>query len=261
MRYYLKLYQLSGFEDQYSNFNYKMFKKKIRYEQRKRMKKKNDKNAKYLNFTYKAKNRFWKLIKKIRKKKSRIQLDINLLEKNFKNLFNGKIIKSNEEQQKYLEEIEKNINEYEKELKGNNAFYFLCEEDLKRIINDLPNGKSARFREVTNEMFQYGMSKTLVNVTKNLLEKIIMFGKTPKFFNIGIIKPIIKDDQKSCNYLNNIRPITISDTISNIYEKVILAEREKYIKTQTNNLVLRKIALAPMQYLQLKKLSITLIKN
>lgn len=109
-------------------------------------------------------------------------------------------------------------------MKGNNETYFISEEDLKRIINDLPNGKSAGFSDVTNEMFKYGMSKTLLNVTKNLLEKIIKFGKIPKFFNIGIIKPIIKDDQKSCNDLNNIRPITISDTISNIYEKVILAE-------------------------------------
>lgn len=39
--------------------------------------------------------------------------------------------------------------------------------------------------------------------------------------------PITKDSEKNVNDLNNIRPITVSDTISSIYEKVIIKEIEK----------------------------------
>ena len=38
---------------------------------------------------------------------------------------------------------------------------------------------------------------------------------------------LIKDEKKSASDLNNIRPITISDTIANIYEKLIMPEAQK----------------------------------
>jgi hypothetical protein len=42
-----------------------------------------------------------------------------------------------------------------------------------------------------------------------------------------IYKPLVKDEKKSSNDLNNVRPITISDTITNIFEKIMLKELEK----------------------------------
>ncbi|CAF1140494.1 unnamed protein product [Brachionus calyciflorus] len=131
------------------------------------------------------------------------------------------------EQKKSLDEIEKRIMDYEKEVSGKNDVYSLSYDVIKQIIKNLPNGKSKGFSDTSNEMFKYGACETLIKIIKKFMEKIIQFGKIPKFFNIGIIKPIVKDDQKSANDLNNIRPITIYDTISNIFEKIILNEISK----------------------------------
>lgn len=54
----------------------------------------------------------------------------------------------------------------------------------------------------------------------------------PFNFNIAIIKPLVKDDKKSNSDINNIRPISVSDTITNIYESLIL---EKLNQSMPNN--------------------------
>ena len=56
---------------------------------------------------------------------------------------------------------------------------------------------------------------------------MIKFTITPFFFNIGIIKPLVKDTNKESYDLNNLRPITISDTLANVYENYMLSEIEE----------------------------------
>ncbi|RNA41785.1 RNA-directed DNA polymerase from mobile element jockey-like [Brachionus plicatilis] len=59
------------------------------------------------------------------------------------------------------------------------------------------------------------------------MERIINSGIIPNFFNFGKISPVVKDEKKAKNDVNNIRPITISDTLANIYEKLIMIELDK----------------------------------
>ena len=47
-------------------------------------------------------------------------------------------------------------------------------------------------------------------------------GEVPPGFNVGIIKPILKDDKAAQDDLKNTRPITISDSLSNIFEPFVL---------------------------------------
>jgi hypothetical protein len=54
------------------------------------------------------------------------------------------------------------------------------------------------------------------------METIINTGVIPDDFNTSIIKPLIKDKKKQDNDPDNTRPISISRTITNIFEKVIL---------------------------------------
>ena len=44
----------------------------------------------------------------------------------------------------------------------------------------------------------------------------------PYNFNISIIKPLIKDHKKSNLDVSNLRPIAISDSLSNLHEAVLL---------------------------------------
>ncbi|CAF0969695.1 unnamed protein product [Brachionus calyciflorus] len=125
-------------------------------------------------------------------------------------LHNEKIIKPNEDQQKYLEEIERNINEYEKELNGNNESYFLSEEDLKRFINYLPNGKSAEFSDVTNELLNMSIKQQF---DKHIIDGVEL-NETQQLSKKSVIKEIFEniDCEEKC-YLSMAIEKEIKDTL------------------------------------------------
>jgi hypothetical protein len=58
--------------------------------------------------------------------------------------------------------------------------------------------------------------------------------KIPKNFNVSIIKPILKDQEKSTEDINNIRPISISNCFAQIFEKLILLKSPKLAITHKN---------------------------
>ncbi|RNA36150.1 hypothetical protein BpHYR1_011386 [Brachionus plicatilis] len=119
MRYFLKIYKNSGYNDKFSNFNYKMYKKRFRNEQRKRIKEKEDKKAWMLNLSHKDSDKFWKTANKYRKKRKKTLISGEILEKSFNKLFNEKIIKESEQQRVHLMQIKKEILEYEEIIKDN----------------------------------------------------------------------------------------------------------------------------------------------
>ncbi|RNA18728.1 RNA-directed DNA polymerase from mobile element jockey-like [Brachionus plicatilis] len=119
---------------------------------------------------------------------------------------------------------------------------------LKEIISI--NGKCKGFNDIKNAMYKYGMSDTLIMI---IIEKIIQFGHIPKFFNIGKIKPIVKDDTKSCCDLNNFRPFTISNVLSNIFEKIMLFEIMKSYDVPERQQGFKKKAHVLMTFLLLKR--------
>ena len=51
---------------------------------------------------------------------------------------------------------------------------------------------------------------------------MLFSGKVPDKLNVSIIKPILKDQHKNTDDLNNIRPISISNCFAQILEKLIL---------------------------------------
>ena len=51
---------------------------------------------------------------------------------------------------------------------------------------------------------------------------MINFKIVPYHFNISIIKTIIKDKSKPLNDISNLRPVAVSDTLSNLYENIVL---------------------------------------
>ena len=53
-------------------------------------------------------------------------------------------------------------------------------------------------------------------------------------FNVGKIVPILKLNTGPTDSINNIRPITISDSLSNIFEKYILQSMNDQIKLKEN---------------------------
>jgi hypothetical protein len=98
-----------------------------------------------------------------------------------------------------------------------------------KILEKLPNGKSMGFAEISNEMIKYGDRENMSMIISALFEKMIQTGQLPYLFNVGKINPLIKNEKERTNDLNKIRPITVSDSIANIFEKYIMIKlEEKY---------------------------------
>ena len=217
-------YKASGFKDMKIKKRYKRLKQEFRNQQRKNLKEENTKFVKSLN---ECKNHinFWKLIKKKRKKKVNCEIEMKNLRNLFYDNFNKRIMEQNDKNDRKLDE---EITKFESEIgKKNEEEIVIDRNDIKKIIEMLPNGKSSGFSEASNEMFKYGASNTLIHLISALMEKIINSGIIPSFFNVGKISPIIKDPNKCKSDYNNVRPITVSDTLTNIYEKIVLIELNK----------------------------------
>lgn len=147
------------------------------------------------------------------------------LKDNFFDVFNNKIIES--ESKDHIQNIEKDVNAHLSKIGMNKIEYSVDTIELNMIIKSLRNNKSVGHAGISNEMIKYGGERHLLGCVKLILEKIFQFGNMPTYFNTGKIIPIVKDENQSTCDISNIRPITISDTLSNIFEKIVLFELEK----------------------------------
>ena len=96
------------------------------------------------------------------------------------------------------------------------------EEEVNAKLSMLNNNKKNGMADVSNEMYKYSNNAHLNQLLIKLLKQMISNDILPFNFNIAIIKPIIKDSKKSTSDIGNIRPISVSDTLANIFESVLL---------------------------------------
>ena len=166
---------------------------------------------------------------KNQRKKQEVNISIEDLKDEFYKQFNDKLFKNEEtslKAEEHFEKIKENIGtKTYKEFSVNRGH-------VGKIIKEISNGKSKGFAGAQPEMYKYAYSDELIDIISSIIEIMIRYTITPYLFNVGIIKPLVKDENKGGNDLNNLRPITISDTFANIYEKYMLLEIES---KHTNN--------------------------
>lgn len=220
-------YKNSNFQDEALKLDLKTSKTKFRKVQRTKTKEKMEQSI--LNIDKLAKFdriKFWREIKKLQNNRVETDLKPDSLKKNFEKLFTEKLI-NNEIHDVFVREKLDQLNDSQI-----TDDYTIDKKIIEKILKNFNNGKSSGNAGVQAEMFKYGSTPVLVNIIKVIIEKIINLNIMPFFFNVGIIKPIVKDTSKDNNDAKNLRPITVSDCIANIYEKVIIYEIEK---THTND--------------------------
>ena len=101
---------------------------------------------------------------------------------------------------------------------------------------------------------------SLVYLIKSLINAIICSGFIPNEFNRTIIKPIIKDNKKKEFDINNFRPVSISNSLAQIFERVILKLSPNLIKSDDNQFGF-KMGLSTYQPLFLVKETISKYKR
>ena len=103
----------------------------------------------------------------------------------------------------------------------------VSEEDISQILDNLKSGKAPGLNGLAAEAFKYGKCTQLIFLIQLIIAKMFRHNVIPHLFNVGLIMPIVKDSEEDPNNIANIRPITISDTIANIYERVLLKEMDR----------------------------------
>jgi len=104
---------------------------------------------------------------------------------------------------------------------------------IKKAIRQLKVNKAAGIANIPNECYKYGDIDKISEIISVLFEKIINLRKMPTKLNTGLMTLLVKDDKKPSDDLNNTRPITLSDTISTIFEKYLESKiKEKFENSQ-----------------------------
>ena len=185
----LKQYRISNFKCQKTREELKQAKTQFRWRQRKNIDLIQKKQFNKINVLYSSnKNQYWKEMNRNTRQKIETTVPISELKDSYFKLFNEKIVQEGTIEKK--EESEKTINNKDSRIGDRISISAMS---IKKILKGLPNNKSNGYADVSNEMFKYASCDTLVNILKYIFDSMLNNKYCPTLFNVGVIKPLVKD--------------------------------------------------------------------
>jgi hypothetical protein len=222
-------YRDSEFDPKHRN-EYLEYVKLFRLHKRFNIKLKRDKNLQLINQMFSmSKTQFWRKVKKLDKCSTQIDAKIVEISADYEKLFNQKNDSKSSKEKASKEFFEKLASEYEMNQSSNEKIE-INKYDLKQRIKSLNNKKAIGIAGVSNEMLKYALldetgleieNDSLIVALSGFYNGMINYKYSPNFFNVSIIKPLVKDSNKPTDDVNNLRGIGVSDVISNLYESVL----------------------------------------
>ncbi len=195
----------------------------FQYQQRKSINDLKTKSYMDMNVNFrKDKTKFYKEVKRMKDELVSTEIESIHLKNEMSKLFNERLIYNKEME----DQAEKEVSEFMTKYKDVKFNYEISSSRLVKIIGKIKLNKASGQAKTKGEYIKYGCCPELIKLLKYIYETIINYDIKVKNFNIGLIKPIVKDTNKNWDDISNLRPITISDIISTIYEKIILEEIE-----------------------------------
>ena len=201
---------------------YQQAKKYFRMRKRYNLELKRTKGLKTLDNLFKLDQKnFWSKIKILTRSNQIVNMELTTIKNEYEKTFTI---------DNYLTtapaEIEKKINEiYTKQT----ANIIVSNTEIESVLRNLPNNKAIGYNGICNEMFKYAASLRLIKTVSQLFNLMMKSEKMPDGFNTSIIKPLVKNSKKPTDQMSNLRPVAISDALSNIFKKILL------YKIQTSN--------------------------
>ena len=123
-------------------------------------------------------------------------------------------------------------------------------ENFRSISINLNNVNEAIKKTISSNVCgNDGISSRMIkNCNENFIASTILFfyryifkyGVIPTDLNITHIIPIIKDKNKSINDIDNLRPISISNTLAQVFERLLLMNMDKINNTHPNQFGYKK---------------------
>ena len=107
----------------------------------------------------------------------------------------------------------------------------LNESELVSALNDTNNSNVCGNDGISNYMILNTNLEFKKSIIFYFFKYIFKYGYIPNNFNVSHIIPIIKDKNKSSSDVNNLRPISISNALAQIFERLILIKIPNIIIT------------------------------
>ncbi len=194
-------------------------KKNFRIQKRFNLKLLRDSNLRSIDEAFKLnRNNFWKKMKSLNRDSQDIEAELDKIKDEFKKIFTVR----NQINEKFEKKMSTIVNKFIDETFSNIENMKVEPNLIKQYIADLPTGKSTGTSGISNEMLKASNGDELATVIASMYSLMINFGVTPVNFNTSILKPLIKNKSKPTNDTSNLRPVAISDILSNTLERVLL---------------------------------------
>jgi hypothetical protein len=177
-------------------------------------------------FEIKKKEEFWKSLDNYKNGKNKELLDEDnkeILINKLKSLFtlDEDAVSKDLEKTRIKEEVKAFEEKARNELVNEDKVYVNF-NTIKTIIEELKPKNTKGWDGISNNMVKNIEGNGLIHKIKTLINAILCSGRIPKGLNRSIIVPIIKDKNEKIFNSNNYRPISVSNVIAQILEKVIL---------------------------------------
>ena len=208
----------------------------------------------------KDKPKFWKFIKSKRKSRSN-EKEVTSSPQNLFDHYSKFFFEKYTNLSKEQIEIEKEVNEMSKNYKKPEKLPFFTLDQLDMILKNL---KSSNVRG--HDSISYSLLKNITSIKFKLLlldffNQFLITGTIPSKLNYSLIKPILKDQNKSTDDKNNIRPLSISNSLAQIFERLILINSPLLNKSHKNQFGFKIITSCNHAIFTLKETIIHYTKN
>ena len=150
------------------------------------------------------KNNFWKKIARMERSGVSVNIDIEKVKEAYRNTFTESNRSADVEDDDW-----RKVNDYVATNSLTVHQHKTKPEEIRAMLNNLSLGKAVGIRGLSHEMLKYNGSGKLDTAIAMLFDCMINYHVTPEVFNVSIIKPIIKDENKPNDDINNIRPVAI----------------------------------------------------
>jgi hypothetical protein len=180
---------------------------------------------------------YWQTVKKMRQNDIKPQIDLKTLTNHFARVLNE--CNARPENKEYDEQCLSEVNRERDRILQSRGTHTVEVAAIKRILDKLKNNKSMGIMQISNEMFKYVKKDTLAILLAKFFEILINDHIMPQTMNIGLLICLIKDHSGDHSSVDNMRPITLSDTLAIILENYIL-KATQIIRTDDNQFGFKK---------------------
>ncbi|CAF0865154.1 unnamed protein product, partial [Brachionus calyciflorus] len=183
---------------------------------------------------------FWSFInnqKNSNKNKSSEEIDLSLekLYDHYQHFFKQEHL--NDE---FADQVKQKVDEYFNSAKTNAPNESFSMDNLTEAISKFDYSYVQGYDKCSYNLIKHCKSINYLSILLDFYNSILSRLEFPKYFNISLITPIIKDKKKPSNDPNNLRPISLSNTFAQIFERLILIKSPELVSTHQNQFGFKK---------------------